>query len=446
MFLDGGGQESSGIYGTEAWSFRTVDATSPAPETTSSSEGSNASEQSSAAQAQTTKDAIVTSETNSAGQTVTVVSLTEDSMKQAAESQQENKIVIDASGNGSNVQVNLPLSALNNVRDDTTLSFKSGQAEYNMPVSLIQQLSASTENAVLSVTIRNADTTTGSSVNSVAADENVTQLLSSPIDFVITVSGHEVTDFNGTYVERKLQVNQSLSTDEVTAVWYDPQTDTMNYVPATIENDNGRSIVTLKSNHNSVYTIVSSHKTFVDMQQHWAKDDVETMANKLIVKGVDAHDFAPDRPITRAEFTSLIVRGLGLKEASEKAAFSDVGKSDWYAGAIGAAVKAGLISGYEDGTFKPNQFITREDIALISERAARYADPTSHTASSNNTSSEFKDFETVDSWAQQATEIIVESRIMQGVTPNTLAPKQNATRAQATTILRRLLKFIKFMN
>lgn len=103
---------------------------------------------------------------------------------------------------------------------------------------------------------------------------------------------------------------------------------------------------------------------------------MELLASKRVVNGQTEADFVPEGDVTRAEFVSLIVRGLGLEEDSTSVhpAFADIAETNWFAGAIGAAVKAQIVSGFEDGTFWPNDTITREQMAVMLSNALAFAD------------------------------------------------------------------------
>lgn len=80
----------------------------------------------------------------------------------------------------------------------------------------------------------------------------------------------------------------------------------------------------------------------------------------MIINGTGDGLFSPDQDITRAEFAAIIVRGLGLKFEEGVTPFSDVKKTDWYSSVIHTAYKHQLINGFEDGTFRPDDKITRE--------------------------------------------------------------------------------------
>jgi hypothetical protein len=83
--------------------------------------------------------------------------------------------------------------------------------------------------------------------------------------------------------------------------------------------------------------------------------------------------FDGDGFITRAEYAAILVRALGIPEGGASS-FSDVGSSDWYCGAVSAAVQYGIIKGYADGTFRPNANITREEAMAMLQRAAKVAE------------------------------------------------------------------------
>lgn len=101
--------------------------------------------------------------------------------------------------------------------------------------------------------------------------------------------------------------------------------------------------------------------SFVDVGEgYWAKDPIEQSATVALVQGYPDGTFRPNRALTRAELATLLVRAMGhdVTEVSEKP-FKDVKKTHWAAGYIQAAQRAGYVIGYPDGTFRPNQKITK---------------------------------------------------------------------------------------
>jgi len=109
-------------------------------------------------------------------------------------------------------------------------------------------------------------------------------------------------------------------------------------------------------------------------------------------------------------------------------------------------VKAKLVEGFSDNSFKPNAPITREQMAVMVSRAISAAGEKVEVSSSNAALSVFKDQASISSWAKSAVSQAVEAQIITGVTDKTFVPAANASRAQATVMLKRLLQFANFIN
>ena len=86
-----------------------------------------------------------------------------------------------------------------------------------------------------------------------------------------------------------------------------------------------------------------------------------------VIKGVGDNQFAPDRAITRAEFTVIAMRFADLDTSGENI-FTDVSADDWFYEQVVGSIKYGWITGYEDGTFRPNNTITRAEVTTIVNR------------------------------------------------------------------------------
>ncbi|MNI25491.1 Endo-1,4-beta-xylanase A precursor [compost metagenome] len=163
----------------------------------------------------------------------------------------------------------------------------------------------------------------------------------------------------------------------------------------------------------------------------------------MIVNGVADNKFAPDQSISRAEFAALLARSLAVDKVNAKG-FSDVASSDWFSGAVGAAQEAQLISGFEDGTFKPNASITREQMVTMIVRALQYAGK--EVTTNPTVIDKFTDRAAISDWSKNAVAQSITAGIIQGMTDTTFAPQENATRAQGTLMLERMLQYLKFIN
>ena len=176
-----------------------------------------------------------------------------------------------------------------------------------------------------------------------------------------------------------------------------------------------------------------SGSKFVDITNHWAKDDIENLYAKGIVTGVTATTFEPDRSVTRAEFATLITKALNLT-GSASAGFADVSTNEWHYAYVNAAANAGLIVGY-DGYFRPDDLITREEMAVIIAKAFAYRGKTAGSGGIEK----FTDKGEISGWAYSYVDTVTTAGLISGMTPTTFVAGANTTRAQAASVIRRLL-------
>ncbi len=183
--------------------------------------------------------------------------------------------------------------------------------------------------------------------------------------------------------------------------------------------------------------ITTDTKTFIDVpNEFWAKNDIEQMVARGIVKGIDEKHFSPNSNITRAEFVALINRALNNEKARYKATFVDVSENDWYADDIQTSLNLGIVSGF-DGKFRPNDTITREEIVKIIVEALKVS---SREKDYKVGIIKFFDEEEISSWAKEYVAIASELGIIEGIGDEKFAPKQNASRAQAIVMIKRFLE------
>ncbi len=174
-------------------------------------------------------------------------------------------------------------------------------------------------------------------------------------------------------------------------------------------------------------------KGFDDISGHWAEADIVAMAEKAIVKGDDEGNFNPDSFVTRAEFCAFIARFANLAEKTTDA-FSDVDENKWYAGSIGAAYEAGLVSGDGD-TFRPDDRITREEAAAILSRL-----DVIKNEEIKNAATVFTDDDQISPWARTSVDTMTALGIISGIDEGIFAPKMQMTRAMTIVMLSRIDK------
>ncbi|MCR6545302.1 S-layer homology domain-containing protein [Dehalobacterium formicoaceticum] len=176
-------------------------------------------------------------------------------------------------------------------------------------------------------------------------------------------------------------------------------------------------------------------------QNHWAYGNIALLAKSGIVGGYVDGTFQPAKNVTRAEFTKMLVIAVGLtEEKPTQAKFSDVPGTVWSYGYIEAAAKAGLVTGDATGTFRPNDNITRQEMAAILVRAMGKGD--AGTTNSDQATT-FTDDKSIAPWARGFVVSAVQDGLLGGDGGgNTLRPAQNATRAESCAMIARLLEKI----
>ncbi|WP_342420352.1 S-layer homology domain-containing protein [Paenibacillus sp. FSL E2-0178] len=361
---------------------------------------------------------------------------------------------------GAGVRFNLSASILAAAAlkaPDTIVSLQTNDGEYSLPLSVLdfaavaQNLGTAADNIVIQIRISPVAADVNAAIQQSAQNISASQL-GTAIEFSVAAAGNgksvELNHFGSTYVSRSVVLASSVDVTHTSVVLYDPSTGQFSFVPALFDKQaDGSTKVTFKRNGNSTYAVLTSTRTFNDIGNHWAKADIELLASKLVVNGATDTQFAPESDITRAEFAALLVRSLGLSPDTTAADFTDVRAGDWYAGAIGAAVQSKLVEGFQDQSFKPNDTITREQMAVMVSRAISATGGTSGIASvQTQLLSVFHDRADISSWAQGAVAQAVQAEIITGMTPVSFVPAAKASRAQAVVMLTRLLKYAEFIN
>jgi hypothetical protein len=162
-----------------------------------------------------------------------------------------------------------------------------------------------------------------------------------------------------------------------------------------------------------------------DISGHWAKDSIMKMINAGVISGYPDGTFKPDKAVTRAEFTVMIVKALNLETRAGKT-FTDTA-SHWAKESIATAAAHGIISGYDSNTFGPDDLITREQAAVIIALAAKLE------AASNELN--FTDSKAISPWAKPGVTAAVKAGFITGYPDNSFRPQGNTTRAEAVSLI-----------
>ncbi len=175
--------------------------------------------------------------------------------------------------------------------------------------------------------------------------------------------------------------------------------------------------------------------SFSDVSESdWFYSAVQYVSEQGLMTGTGSGMFSPNEEITRGMLVTILYRLSGEPAVSESAPFADVETGSYYEKAVAWAAACGIVSGYENGSFGPNDAVTREQLAAILYRYARYQ---GQDVSASADLSGFADAGAVSGYAQPALAWASGSGLIVGTTDGTLDPQGTATRAQAATILMR---------
>lgn len=183
-----------------------------------------------------------------------------------------------------------------------------------------------------------------------------------------------------------------------------------------------------------------SKKEFADVHpiNHWAKENIDYVYENGLMNGTDDAHFAPDMPLTRAMLVTILYRLEGEPRVSGITSYADLEPGQYYLDAVCWAQINCIANGITETEFAPNSNITREQIAAIMLRYAKYKEtaPTGVWA----IRLDYADLAEISDYALEGVMFCKLKGIMQGKGENNFAPKDNATRTEAAAILERLIK------
>ena len=170
----------------------------------------------------------------------------------------------------------------------------------------------------------------------------------------------------------------------------------------------------------------------------WAYADIENLVGLGYATGYSDGTFRPNNQITRAEFCAIMDKVLNVTTFTPQTpTFTDVNTGDWFYQAVEEAVYAGIAKGYNDGTFRPNSPISRQEIACVLVQALGK----SQLANSNaNAATTFGDDNGIAWWSRGYIYVALQQSIVSGYTDNSFDPGRDATRAEACAMISNFLK------
>lgn len=347
--------------------------------------------------------------------------------------------------------VSLPVGGLLNAQEGAVLIIQNDNGTYYLPLdafdfeALGESFDTDVEDLDLVVGIKELTGTADAAVETAVVALGGTRI-SASVDFTLTLKGDNneelaINSFDR-YVKRTIPVTED-SSKPTTVALFNANTNQLSFVPSIVSDDEAE----FYRSSNSIYTAIELEKTFSDVVSHWGQSYIERLAGKLIVDGVTDTTFEPDRSITRAEFAAMVIRSLSLNPVTSSSTFNDISSNAWYAGVVGAAAQAGIVDGYEDGSFRPDARITREELAAMVVRAYEYAGSTItiDNAEQNQLLSAWSDAHKIV-WGQTEVAKAVKVGLLDGMTNTTLETDGQATRAQTAAMVQRFLTAVNFID
>ena len=300
----------------------------------------------------------------------------------------------------------------------------------SIPASTVEQLGSKTE-ASLTVSTPVADVTIPngalSSLSSEGGSVTVTaEVKGNTVELSVTAGGKTVENIPGGVT---LTVPAENTTPGTVAVLVH-EDGTREVVRKSVAGDGS---ITIPLEGSARLEIVDNSKSFDDVPgDSWAADAVAFTSAHELFSGTGASQFSPDLPMSRGMLAVVLHNLENNPDQALTGAFADVDNSQWYAEGVAWAASQGIIGGYGDGRFGPNDNITREQLAVI---LWRYAGSPAAT----NTELQFNDTDEISGYALEALRWAVENGIINGYGDGRLGPQGQATRAQVAQMLKNFL-------
>ena len=354
----------------------------------------------------------------------------------------EIKMEVRASSNASQLTIKMPVSSLKEIaaKENTRISLSTEFGDIQFDNDMLNELIRQSDGQEIAVKISVLNDTDISDI------PNADQYSRGIYDLGLQSGGNGITNFGNSKVTVAIPY-QLASGEKASGVHaYYINKDGKASVLLNSSYDAKKKSVVFETNHFSCYAIGydenAINQVFKDVNaNNWAADAIGYTAGKGLLQGVSETSFAPQAPMTRGMFVTVLSR-LSRKDISgETGTFKDVKVDQWYTNSVNWASNAGIVEGYANNLFQPDQMVSREQMAVFLYRYAKWSgyDVTIPTGAGI---SKFSDSGTVSPWAEDAVVWSVDRGLLSGASAGLLDPKGQATRAQVAAIAQRFLEKI----
>jgi uncharacterized protein YjdB len=359
--------------------------------------------------------------------------LSEALTKALASGRQTMEIAIAGEHAAAAKSITVPANVLN-AAEGLNLQITTPLASIQLPAALVKALSQAGQELVMEVS--SGTTADVSKKMDGVSEVDGALILGTPTQINTTLTGNtRVTiPLTGISIPSSAAERQAfLDSLGVFVVHNDGETQ---LITPTIVNDASGKPVAISFNVDkfSTFAIVklapSQPAGLTDITGHWAKDNIEALVEMGAITGYANGTFQPQKNITRAEFATILVKAYNLTAPSGKV-FSDTW-DHWAKSGIGIAYAHNIVSGHSDSEFRPDDNITREQMAVMIVQAEK--------ATNREGALTFADVDRIAGWAKNAVLIANQTGIITGYPDNTFRPQGYATRAEAATVVLKAIR------
>lgn len=335
------------------------------------------------------------------------------------------------------VTFQLPVGAWLQTQALQTLDLRVGQTSVRIPMKSLQEMHASTAKTLDVVISKGSTANLSEQQKAVIGNHSV-------IDVKLLVDG-EVLPWTDRAIEiafsgiakpataNTVPVVQSISPDgQMKTVLYSAY-------------DDSAQVMTFKPLQSGSFVIVEVNVPLTDIQAHsWAVNEVKSLYAKGIVSGMSGDRFDPLGELTRAQFLHMVVQGIGESHVPNPTGYllSDVSEGQWYTDSIRLGLELNIIQGRPDGSFGVHERVTREEMAVILERAMQAVKQDATSDLDVSTGADFRDNEDIPDYAKQAVSPMQQLGLLKGMGDGNFAPKQTANRAQGAVVVARMMELL----
>ncbi|MCL1897151.1 MAG: S-layer homology domain-containing protein, partial [Clostridiales bacterium] len=353
------------------------------------------------------------------------------------------------------VELNLVVASVKEIAENNmSLTVKSETATITFDTETLKTIAGDNSGdhtVVISAALVETETTLNARQQAAVGDNPV-------IELTITVDGKNIGELGGTVTVSIPYIPPAEMAAEdhdlMTVYYLDEQGNIKEMKGAKY--DAGTGMITFATTHFSKFFVAEWINPFDDIDKtDWFYRSARFVSSNGLMNGTAADTFAPQTELTRAMLVTILWRHEGEPNApfpeeigtERRGLYSDVAAGEWYSEAIAWAAANGVVLGYEDGMFKPDELITREQFATIMYRYSSAQSAQGSGARGQGSedggydyAAEYSDASDVSDWAHEAMKWANAYGLLTGRTATALAPKGSATRAEAAVILQRFLE------